>query len=126
MRDKNTDKFFYAFCRGDLSLREKVLKIKRNEQVLENEVKQNGFERVLHPTDGKYKHLSEVVNEKLKHPEHIKLGSPLYYDEMLSIVLYTGTDVYKDLRDNEIAGNYEKWKVMSTTLESALHYLGES
>jgi hypothetical protein len=109
-----------------LSLREKVLKIKRNEQILENEVIQNGFERVLHPTDGKYKHLSEVVKEKLKHPEHIKLGLPLYYDEMLSIALYTGTDVYKDLRDNEIAGNYEKWKVMSTTLESALHYLGES
>lgn len=62
---------------------------------------------------------------KLNCDEHVKLGRPLKYDEMLSIILYTGTDVYRDLRINEIEGNYDKWKIMSTTLESALKYLGE-
>lgn len=123
MTDKNTGIGFYGFCCGGF-IREDVLKIERKERVLEDEVIKNGFGHVLIPSDGIYKHLREVVEEKLSHPEHIRLGSPLFYDEMLSIILYTGTDVYRDLRTREVEGDYDHWKVLTTTLESALRYLG--
>ena len=44
---------------------------------------------------------------------------------MLVITIYLGTDVYKDLSVAEIGQNYDKWKVITKTLKSALKYIGE-
>ena len=82
---------------------------------------------MLEPSGWQYRNLREVVEEKLNHSEHINLGSPLSYDEMLSIILYTGsTEIFKDIRKEELIQNYSRWQVFTSTLESALYYLGNA
>ena len=80
-----TGKFQYAKSREFLGLSSSDL-------VLEEEVKKNGFLRVLTTKEGKS--LSKIVNEKLKHPRHKALikyaketfgeDCELCYDEMLA------------------------------------------
>eukprot|EP01084_Bolivina_argentea_P129758 229127_1 len=94
-----------------------------NNGELRNELIKNGYEYVLTPTCGSYKHLSEIVAEKLNHPIHKSFGSPLNIDEMLSIILYTGTDLHKVVRDTEVKQNYEKWKHFRINLSNAIHKL---
>lgn len=43
---------------------------------------------------------------------------------MLAVILYTGTDCYKDLRDSERRGDYNKWWNFSLNLNSAIGKLG--
>lgn len=110
-----------------LQTREVLLDYHRDERALEDEVISNGYLHVLEPNGWQYRHLSEIVEEKLNHSEHVNLGSPLSYDEMLSIILYTGSsEIFKDLRKEEITQNYSRWKVLTSTLESALYYLGQA
>eukprot|EP01084_Bolivina_argentea_P283870 486298_1 len=90
---------------------------------LTEEIVNNRYKYVLSPTSGPYETLSEVVMEKLNHPVHKAFGSPLNYDEMLSIILYTGTDAYKDLRNVEMNHNYQKWKHFRINLSNAIHKL---
>ncbi|CAF1161344.1 unnamed protein product [Rotaria sordida] len=73
-----------------------------NDGDLVKELNDNGFDNVMKPADGPYGHLDEVVREKLQHPRHKFIGSPLNYQQMLSIILYCGTDAYADMRWDEI------------------------
>jgi hypothetical protein len=100
---------------------------------LVNELEKNGFGHVMKPTIGPYKSLYEVVDEKLEHPRHKRIGSPLSREQMLAIILYTDTDVYIDLRWDEIQHasipfneNQQKWPVLGKVLEEAICILSQA
>jgi hypothetical protein len=100
-----------------------------------SEINQNGFGHVLLLKGEPYASLNDVAREKLKHPRHIKMGSPLNHDQMLAILLYTDTPVYADLRWNEILfcqqnpyrwqeGWFsQKWPIFGAILDSAIRLL---
>ncbi|CAF1429616.1 unnamed protein product [Adineta steineri] len=102
---------------------------------LVNELNKNGFSYVLHPIGGPYKCLSDVVRDKLKHPRHVRMGSPLNYDQMLAVILYTDTAIYADLRLDEILfcqqnpfepgdnWHQQKWPIFGAILDSAIRLL---
>ena len=48
------------------------------------------------------KTLWDVAKEKMEHPRHKEMGMPLTLVEILAILLYTGTDVYRELRHDEM------------------------
>jgi hypothetical protein len=89
----------------------------------------------LYPTEGPYECLNDIVRDKLKHPRHVTMGSPLNFDQMLALILYTDTDVYADLRWDEILycqqnpiepGNNwhrQKWPIFGAILDSAVRLL---
>eukprot|EP00930_Biecheleria_cincta_P073848 TRINITY_DN6111_c0_g3_i1.p1 TRINITY_DN6111_c0_g3~~TRINITY_DN6111_c0_g3_i1.p1 ORF type:complete len:932 (+),score=104.53 TRINITY_DN6111_c0_g3_i1:303-2798(+) len=111
---------------------------------LEEEVRREGFGRVFTCPDGN--RLSDIVLQKLRHPEHQKLGCPLPYDGMLSIILYTGTDAYSDLRKHQLEHQeqatdwggpvrddlledmkgkpYPRWNIFDFSLDHAIRDLG--
>ena len=65
--------------------------------------------------------LQEVAREKLHHPRHLEMGSCLEEEELLSILLLTGTQVGLDLIESHRKyRNYCKWRVLQTNLISAL------
>ncbi|CAF1272912.1 unnamed protein product [Rotaria magnacalcarata] len=108
-----------------------------NKGDLVKELESNGFGYVMNPTNGPYKHLDEVVQEKLNHPRHIRIGSPLSDEQMLAIILYCGTDAYADMRSDEIqytmqtfhwgeAAKKQKWPVFSNILDDAIRCLNEA
>jgi hypothetical protein len=100
------------------------------------ELESNGFRHVLDVTAGPYGSLNDVAREKLNHPRHRSMGSPLSHDQMLAIVLYTNTNVYTDLRRHEMeysmqnfAETYpkdllkKKWPILGRLLNSAIFFL---
>ncbi|CAM4850863.1 unnamed protein product, partial [Rotaria magnacalcarata] len=116
-------------------------KIKISEGALVKELNDNGFGYVMKLTDGPYKHLDEVVQEKLQHPRHKSIGSPLNYQQMVAIILYCGTDAYADMRWEEIQYTMQdfteflfrtqknfklqKWPIFSKILHEAICCLNE-
>ena len=54
--------------------------------------------------------LLTVVDEKLNHVRHKRMGSPLHRYHMLALILYTGGDCNYDLCKSQRNGNYDKWK----------------
>ncbi|CAF1353953.1 unnamed protein product [Didymodactylos carnosus] len=115
---------------------------KVSEGDLVRELEINGFGHVMELSTGVFKSLDEVVREQLRDPRHQQIGSPLSYDQMLSIILYTSTDVYADLRRDEIyyfVQNFEKinsvgkrdyksqkWPVFGKVLNTAICCLNDS
>jgi len=91
-----------------------------------NEVKKNGFEQIL--TSDLY----ECVEKKLIHERHIQMGSPLSFEQMLALILYTDTILYKELRWDEIQFSMQdvtidsehvpeqRWPIFGRTLNSAI------
>eukprot|EP01083_Nonionella_stella_P231644 817854_1 len=99
-------------------------------QCLIQEVISNGFKRdlCLNEIDfenGRYSLLS-IVEEKLKHPKHCKMGSPLDRGNMLALVLYTGCDSNYDLCKSQRNGDYKKWKWFDCCLWSATEFLSSN
>eukprot|EP00930_Biecheleria_cincta_P053809 TRINITY_DN3952_c0_g1_i1.p1 TRINITY_DN3952_c0_g1~~TRINITY_DN3952_c0_g1_i1.p1 ORF type:complete len:483 (+),score=64.24 TRINITY_DN3952_c0_g1_i1:157-1605(+) len=89
------------------------------------EVRRNGYQQVFTCQGGLGGPISldEVVQQKMAHPRHAELGSPLNNEEMLSFLLYSGTDCYADLRSSERAGNYTKWARFAAVLDVAIYNL---
>lgn len=99
---------------------------KVNDGDLSKEVRNNGFGRIL--TTGLY----ERVEKKLIHERHIQMGSPLLFEQMLAIILYTDTTLYAKLRWEEIQFSMQdvtadsehvpkqRWPVFGRTLNSAI------
>eukprot|EP01083_Nonionella_stella_P047703 127676_1 len=106
--------------RKQMEIDRSTLKLSPNDRCVEDECDKNGLKRALYPTSGPYKHLREVVAEKMKHP---RCPKGICYDEMLSVLLYTGTDVYSDLIAANRKGDYSKWKYTYASLRSALFKL---
>ena len=68
--------------------------------------------------------MQEVAQEKLSHPRHIEMGSALEEEELLSVLLLTGTKVGLDLiYTHRKYRNYCKWRVLQNNLMSALKKL---
>lgn len=100
------------------------------------ELENNGYGKVMTVASNLYKTMNDVAREKLSHPRHRKMGSPLSHDQMLAILLYTGTNVYADMRQDEMKyskhnfadvdpSHIEKprWPLLSSLLTSALWLL---
>ena len=156
----------WAICDNLIHLRKKVIKFKNsselglNEKELMKEIKKNRFEWVMlipkysglfgivfskiSPVFEKNpKTLWDIAKEKMEHPRHIEMGKPLTLVEILAILLYTGTDVYRDLRHDEMLywkefalhadpcfitlelshSSKRKWPVLSTILSLAINKL---
>ncbi|CAF4902223.1 unnamed protein product [Rotaria sp. Silwood1] len=79
------------------------------------ELEKNNYAHVMTLTSGPYKTLNDVAREKLRHPRHRKMGSPLFHDQMLAVLLYTDTDIEKP-----------KWPVLGSLLASAIWFLDEN
>jgi hypothetical protein len=84
-------------------------------------------------TSGPYKSLNDVALEKLSHPRHQHMGSPLSHDQMLAILLYTDSIIYSDLRHHEMCYSKQdfantdpgdllekKWPILGCVLNSAI------
>eukprot|EP01083_Nonionella_stella_P308181 1086191_1 len=67
----------------------------------------------------------EIVEEKLKHPRHIAMCSPLNEAQMLALVLYTGCECNYGLCKSQRNGNYSKWKVFDKCLGYAVDTLSQ-
>ncbi|CAF3426128.1 unnamed protein product [Rotaria sp. Silwood2] len=105
-----------------------------HEGALISELNKNGFGHVM-CLKGPYTSLNDVVHAKLKHPRHVRMGSPLSHDQMLAIILYTDTPVYADLRWDEILyckqnpfladqnWHHQKWPIFGALLDSAIRLL---
>eukprot|EP01083_Nonionella_stella_P113529 334731_1 len=93
-------------------------------ELLVNELKKNKFGDDLIMPSGHS--LLEVVDEKLKHPRHIAMKSPLNKPLMLSIVLYTGCDCNYDLCASQRSGNFKKWIVFDYCLGTAVDKLNHA
>eukprot|EP01084_Bolivina_argentea_P285387 489380_1 len=87
-------------------------------ELLINEIKNNGFANDLNRN--KNKSLLDVAKEKLKHPRHIAMKSPLKLVEMFSIVLYTEASCNYDLCKNQRDGNFKKWVIFDYVLDQAI------
>eukprot|EP01084_Bolivina_argentea_P184388 318016_1 len=74
-------------------------KIKAKDTICEHDVYQVNENTLLYEVD-----------EKLKHPRHTKISSPLRRDHMLAFLLYTAGDCNYDLCQSQRQKNYEKWK----------------
>ncbi len=99
---------------------------KVNNGDLSNEVEKNGFQKIL--TSDLY----ERVKEKLMDGRHIQMGSPLSFEQMLAVILYTDTLLYKELRWDEIQFSMQnvtigservfeqQWPIFGRALNSAI------
>jgi hypothetical protein len=93
---------------------------------LSKEVEKNGFQEILTPS------LHDQVKEKLIHERHVQMGSPLSYEQMLAMILYTDTILYSKLRWDEILFSMQnvttnseslpeqQWPIFGRTLNSAI------
>eukprot|EP01084_Bolivina_argentea_P291385 500795_1 len=97
-----------------------------------DEIIQNGFENNLiisDEFDEKYGILS-VVKEKMNHHRHKALGCPLNRGEMLSIILYTGSECNWYLTEAQMKKNSntcnDKWKWFEYLLDEAIKKLHEN
>eukprot|EP01084_Bolivina_argentea_P272702 464375_1 len=91
---------------------------------IEEELKKNGFEDVLILKDSETETLNDVVNIKMNCKEHKRLGYPLNKQEILSVLLYTGTKVCGDMIYKHRKKNFCKWKNVQTHLYNAIRKLG--
>ncbi len=67
-----------------------------------------------------------AVDDKMTNtPQHLGMGSPLNWGEMLSIVLYTTCDCNYDLSKAMREDKGEKWKVFIDVLSSAITKLAK-
>ncbi|CAF0763212.1 unnamed protein product [Adineta steineri] len=102
------------------------------------ELRQNDLINEMDVKSGPYKSLNDVAEEKLNHPRHREMGSPLSHDQMLAILLYTDSKVYKDLRYHEMCysnqdfANIEtsslmqkNWPILGCLLNSAIWALDQ-
>jgi hypothetical protein len=102
------------------------------------ELQQNGRSSEMDIKSGPYKSLNDVAREKLNHPRHQQMGSPLSHDQMLAILLYTDSKVYSDLRHHEMCYSKQdfaniqpgdlmkkKWPVLGCLLNSAIWTLDQ-
>lgn len=102
---------------------------------LEDEVRRNGFAKVLtHKNQaGEEGHLRDVAAQKHALPENRPPSSPaggtprseaaphiLNRAEILAVILYTGSDIQGRMRQDMMAAGGSKWPVFSATLERAL------
>ena len=88
------------------------------------ECKINGWDL---QNDIKYK---DLVKHKLKEYMNCKIhkqfGKPLSMDEILAILLYTGTSILSDLQSCHRKQNYCKWTILQSKIESAIMKLHSS
>ncbi|CAF1489424.1 unnamed protein product [Adineta ricciae] len=102
------------------------------------ELEQNGFGAVMVVSSKPSKTLDHVAQKKLNDPRHKEMGSPLSHDQMLAIILYTDSDVYKDLRHHEMCYSQQdfantkpcdlmqkKWPILGCLLNSAIWVLDQ-
>ena len=83
-----------------------------------SEMQRNGCAEMLMTREGNS--LWEVVDKKLLHVVHQTMGSPLNEAEMMCVILYTGSDMYKDYRMAELRTMFDKWPVFSILLTQAI------
>ncbi len=73
--------------------------------------------------------IMRIVENKMEHPIHKKMGQPLkgihMRHAMLSLILYTGCDSSYDLCASQRAGDYMKWKFFDASLWGAIDVLSE-
>ena len=103
------------------------LKGKKESELLElliQEMKKNGFESNLNRS--KDVSLIDIAKQKLKHPRHIAMKSPLNVVEMFSIVLYTEAMCNYDLCKSQRSGDYHKWIVFDYVLDTAISKLASA
>ena len=67
--------------------------------------------------------LLSIVDEKLNHIRHKKMGYPLNRAHMLSLILYTSCDCNYDLCSSQRSGDYSKWKWFDYNLWWAIRAL---
>lgn len=70
--------------------------------------------------------LNDTVRAKLRHPIHLALGSPLSGEEVLAVILYTGTNIQPDFNKCHREGDFEKWKTLFHMLQTALGKLHQA
>ena len=105
------------------------------------ELRKNGFEWVMQipnsdtdsskTTPKNYKTLWDVAAEKMEHPKHRAIKKILSLLEILAILLYTGTVVYRELRHDEMLYWKEfnsdppkrNWPILSSILSQAIRKL---
>eukprot|EP01084_Bolivina_argentea_P294372 506479_1 len=90
-------------------------------KALIEEVITNGQKSDLEMNDGES--LMVVVEDKLKHPQHIKLGNPLRKDQMLALILYTGCDSNYKMCAKQRDSDYDTWKWFDLCLYTAIDAL---
>lgn len=98
--------------------------------LLIGEVLTNGYENDLLPYDdddesnhyGKYR-IFEILQKKMDHRQHKKMGYPLQEYEMLSIILYTRCDCNYDMTRSQLENDFDKWVVFDFCLASAIDTL---
>eukprot|EP00486_Rosalina_sp_Unknown_P014863 CAMPEP_0201594142 /NCGR_PEP_ID=MMETSP0190_2-20130828/191545_1 /ASSEMBLY_ACC=CAM_ASM_000263 /TAXON_ID=37353 /ORGANISM="Rosalina sp." /LENGTH=447 /DNA_ID=CAMNT_0048053629 /DNA_START=34 /DNA_END=1377 /DNA_ORIENTATION=- len=93
-------------------------------ELLIKEINNNKYGDDLKRNGGKS--LIDIAAEKLKHPRHVAMNSPLNKLEMLSIVLYTEANCNYDLCASQRSGDYKKWVVFDYVLNQACHKLSRA
>jgi len=84
------------------------------------------------PSQFKFSHeqyaktMMAIAQAKLNHPRHRRLGTPLDVDEMLSILLYTGTKIIDDFRASTLRGDFHRWQKMRDTINRAIRKLHDA
>jgi hypothetical protein len=105
---------------------------------LKQELGKNGCSHAMIVTSELFTTLNDVAQEKLNHPRHQSMGSPLSHDQMLAILLYTDSIIYKDLRHHEMCYSRQdfantdrchllekKWPILGCVLNSAVWTLAQ-
>eukprot|EP01084_Bolivina_argentea_P202732 346329_1 len=67
----------------------------------------------------------KVVDDKMDHIRHKKMGQPLKRDEMLALILYTGCECNYDLCASQRKGDYKTWKFFDWCLWNAISSLSD-
>mmetsp|Transcript_46740 Transcript_46740/g.138064 ORF Transcript_46740/g.138064 Transcript_46740/m.138064 type:complete len:733 (+) Transcript_46740:79-2277(+) len=119
------DTFFYI---PDTNLVGKGIKAIEKKFTLDEEVRANmpkWYNALAKgcPASTNFERLMQITDEKLRHPEHVRLGSPLEKDEMSAVLLYTSTKVQEDLRSSVLSGDYRRWARLRGVLEAAIQKL---
>ena len=84
------------------------------------EARLNGFADVFTTPAG---HLWSIVVTKYGHPIHISLGKPLMKEEILALLLYTGSAIQSDFNESHRKGDFHKWKFLRHYLLAAVKKL---
>ena len=97
-----------------------------------SEVIVNGYKNDLflsNTTEEEYKNdqytIMKIGDQKMNHPRHKALGSPLTRAQMLALILYTGCGCNYDLCKSHRSGDYEKWKWFDACLYKAIEALND-
>ena len=79
-------------------------------KLLIKDVISNGFEKDLYLRDDDEKKdfsILKVADNKMFHPRHLKIKSPLRRDHMMALIVYTGAECNYDLCKYQRKGDYE-------------------